>query len=350
MTMLSRLRDGSWDAALMQVTGYYSDLRGLCDGNAMIAPSVIMLQKDPHAGSWLLMHENTGQPAIDRLVHKLNELSKIMPQIQEGQHGLMDIASFHNSVWTAERNAGFLTGLKARTGQLAADTSSSASGEDGMYRRRLASELNLLHAKAAAKSDVTDPEGRTVPALLVDAREALASFGRRMAEAFYAAEPELTQIATTFWDGANTNLRNYWQANGWGPEGPNSRLLRDAPDDAEVRWRAAMANYSSAGLPGLPAGTPTVTGDLMDDWWAFGAALTQRLSNILDTMDDTAADALGVLERAYRAAAHALSLERMLAVPGETLVPGRPMEPLTPLIPQQHTPLVPAQKLLAVEP
>jgi hypothetical protein len=319
MAEVARLAQGMWEVALRQVTGYDTDLRELCNGKAMIAPSYIQLRKDPWAGSSLLMMGNAGQPAIDRLVQRLNDLARIMPQVQQARFGLMDIDQLRRGASLVEREAGFLTGLRARAAQLVSETSMSAGGEDGEYQRKLAIEMDVLYQTVARQDDSLNAGRRSVPALLEEAAQALGNFGRRMADAFYTASPQLSQIATGFWDAANTSLHEYWLAKGWGPQGPNTRLLRESPDLAEARWRETVAGFSSAGLRGFPDGTPVVTADLMHGWGAFGLALTQRLGKILDVMDETAADALNGLIRSYRTAADALNQQLgMMAVHTDT--------------------------------
>jgi hypothetical protein len=323
---LARTAAMGWSEALRLITGHQADLRGLCNGSAMIAPSVIWLQKDPHAGASLLMGNNKGQPAIDRMVQALQDLSEIMPSVQRSRYGLMDIDQLRSAATVLSRESTFFTFLNASVTQLVSETSPSEDGTDGSYRRSLASASRELQQEVSAQSDLLSAGPRPVANLLDDATQALSAFGTRMASAFYTVQPQLVEIAQTFWDGANTNLRAYWQTNGWGPDGPNSRLFQDAPEEAETRWRAAMAAYSSARLPGLPAGTPTIAADLDNGWWAFGDALTARLGQVLDTMDEEANAAFTDLRHAYGAVVNALngstgSTARGMLIQGEPALP-----------------------------
>lgn len=290
-----------WSEALRLVTGYELDLRRLCDGHAMIAPSVIILQKDATAGASLLMSENQGQPAIDRLVRELDSLAEIMPSLQAARLGLMDIDLLRQAAVLMARQSSALAGLQTNTQRLVAATSPSADGSDGEFRRGLAAEVARLEQEVSAQVASHQVGERPIEALIDDAVQALSSFGTRMARAFLEAKPTLVEVATSFWDGANANLSAYWQANGWGPGGPNSRLFERVPGTAESLWTAAVAGYTSAGLPGLPPGTPTVVADLHDGWGAFGEALTQRLGQTLDAMDEEANAAFATLSDAYRA-------------------------------------------------
>jgi hypothetical protein len=330
---LARTAEVGWSEALRLVTGHQVDLRGLCNGSAMIAPSVIWLQKDPRYGASLLMGDNKGQPAIDRMVQALQDLSEIMPSVQRSRYKLMDIDQLRSAATVLGRETTFLTFLNASVAQLVSETSPSEDGIDGSYRRRLAIVSRELKQEVSAQSDLLTAGPRPVGNLLEDATQALSAFGTRMASAFYTAQPQLVEIAQTFWDGANTNLRAYWQANGWGPGGANSRMFQDAPEEAESRWRAAMAAYSSDRLPGLPAGTPTIATDLDDGWWAFGDALTARLSQVLDTMDEEANAAFTDLRHAYEAVLGALNVStgsptRGVGIPGEPAVPLRRLSPV----------------------
>lgn len=295
-----------WSEALRLVTGYEVDLRSLCDGNAMICPGVIILQQDAHAGASLLMAENQGQPAIDRLVQELNNLARIMPALQAAKLGLMDIDLLRRAASVMARQSSTLAGLQANAGQLVAATSASADGSDGAFRRSLAVAVARVEQDVSAQVASYQTGERPIESLIDGATQALRSFGTRMARAFLEARPTLIQVATSFWDGANTNLAAYWLANGWGPGGPNSRLFERAPATAEALWTAAVMGYSSAGLPGLPPGTPPVVADLHDGWGAFGVALTQRLGQVLDAMDEEANAAFAALSDAYRAVITAL--------------------------------------------
>ncbi len=295
-----------WSRALRLVTGHKIDLRNLCDGNAMINAGVIWVSKDPDAGASLLMGENQGQPAIDRLVRELASLEEIMPALQASRTGLMDIGQLRQAAVVMERVSSTAVGLNTNAQQIVAATSPSADGSDGEFRRSLAAEVQRVQHATFAHAESLHAGERPIASLVNDAVEALGSFGTRMARAFHKARPDLVEVATSFWDGANMSLRAYWQANGWGRGGHMSRLFRTAPQTAETQWRAAMAAYTSAGLPGLPARTPTVAADLMDGWGAFGAALTQRLGQTLDAMDDEANAAFAELSRAYRAVLTAL--------------------------------------------
>lgn len=342
-----------WSEALRLVTGHETDLRRLCDGNAMISPGVIYLAKDPETGASLLMGENQGQPAIDRLVRELTRLDEIMPGLQASRTGLMDIGQLRQAAIVMERVSRTATGLNTNAQQIVAATSPSADGSHGQFRRSLAAEVQRVQHVTFAHAESLQAAQRPIAGLLHDAVEAMGSFGARMARAFHKARPELVDVATSFWDGANANLRAYWQANGWGPGGHMSRLFRTAPQTAETQWRAAMAAYTSAGLPGLPARTPTVVADLMDGWGAFGAALTQRLGQTLDAMDDEANDAFEELSGAYRHVVAALGgdvdeVDETAASDGSPLshqfsrlVPGQRLSPL--MEEQTLAPLKPAQ-------
>lgn len=337
-----------WSEALRLVTGHEVDLRDLCNGNALVNPSVIHLSKDADAGASLVMGDNQGEPAIDRLVQELSRLEKIMPALQAARTGLMDIGQLRQAAVTMERVLSTTTGLDANAQQIVAATSPSADGSHGHFRRSLATEAQRVQRAMFAQAESFRTAERPITGLINDAADALASFGTRMAQAFHKAKPDLVEVATTFWEGANANLRAYWQANGWGPGGHMSRLFRTAPQSAETHWRAAMAAYTSAGLPGLPARTPPVVADLMDGWDAFGAALTQRLGQTLDAMDEEANDAFAELSRAYRTLLRALGGDVSEAIGsdvGEPLAtPMRAGVAMTQLMPAQ--PLLPAMPAL----
>jgi hypothetical protein len=294
-----------WSEALRLATGYEADLRGLCNGNAMISPTLFVYGKAA-SGAGVQMENNAGQPAIDRLVEELANLAEIMPSLQSGQFRLMDIELLREATTLMARQSATLADLRMYAGRLVAASGPSADGPDGAFRSSLAAELARLEDHVSAQLAVHQTGERPIEDLLDDAAQALSSFGTRMARAFYEARPTLVEVATSFWEGARTNIDAYWKENGWGPGGPNSRLFAEAPETAEILWDAAMRGYSSAGLPGLPAGTPTIATDLIDGWHAFGAALTQRLGQVLDVMDEEANDAFAALSDAYRAVITAL--------------------------------------------
>jgi hypothetical protein len=333
-----------WSEALRRVTGYRTDLRALCDGNAMICPTLIIVQKDPHEGASLTMTNNYGEPAISRLVTELDQIAQLMPSLQAGQLGLMDVNLIRRASATMSRQETTLAGLHKYAQQLLSATKPSADGSDGEFRRNLANEIAGLERRVSAEFASLTRRQRSITKLIDDAAGALSAFGVRMAQVFTEAKPALVQMATSFWDGANANLAAYWRANGWGPGGSNSRLFATAPATAETLFDAAVAGYSSAGLPGLPAGTPTIVANLSDGWGAFGAALTQLLGRVLDSMDEEANDALAAVAKAYSALIVALGGKLPEEVGGplflRSVPPGEGM-PAAPITLAEATPALP---------
>lgn len=287
----------TFQAALAAVTGTQVDLRGAASP----------------AGGWLQLGGGSGQPwmtltgfgttffsvylnatANEAWSTAIGTVEQLDQELFSGKYGLMNVQQLRDAEAMCRGLSDTLATATADLTKVITPLQAEQTQIAGSAADVLLGRLTSLQGDVQATENLLTDPSPTVAETLLNAAEALSTFGRQMAYIYWESNQVLLNAVALGTNGIHDNISNYLSS--------VSQVTNVA--DLELM----LGRYTSTAVGDLPNQMAPISGDLRQQpvWDAANAAITHMITTELDKMDVVARTVSADLKTAYKNATERL--------------------------------------------